>query len=106
PGIIRKYAAVSLSHLPRGSMQVLGAAVIAEPFPGAKNIPFRGGRQGRQRGKSLDETLVKSDNRRHLRLLQHDLADPDWVGISIFPPWKRAVVSSKPTEEESAKSAP
>jgi hypothetical protein len=47
------------------------------------NIRLREGLNG---GKSLHPSLEERDHNRHLRLLEHDFAHPDPVGVRIRPP--------------------
>jgi hypothetical protein len=90
-------------------MDIAGAAVVAEPLPVPQNFVLVSRRQLLDGGKSLDETLKVGHDRLDGRLLQHDLADPDSIGISCPPPRQvarvtpvpAAKVASKPTQRVS-----
>jgi hypothetical protein len=80
----------------RGAMKVSGAPIIAQPFPDSEDfllISFRQIAQGRKR---MKETLEVRDDSRNLGLLQHDLADPDAIRISILPPREAALMREEP----------
>ena len=66
---------------PRAGVQVAGAGVIAEPLPGMQHLVERGRGQRANIGKARHELVKIGADRRDRRLLQHDLAEPDAVGI-------------------------
>ena len=45
-----------------------------------EDLPLRGGGQGADAREAAQESLVVGQDGRHLRLLEHDLGDPDPVG--------------------------
>jgi hypothetical protein len=51
------------------------------------------------RRKGLQESLVIGDNRRHLGLLEHDLRNPDGIGITGFSPGEISAIFLKPSEQ-------
>ena len=74
--------AAELSHdLPGGLVQVPGAGIVAQPFPQLEHIVERRGGQRLDGGKTFYESSKIWYNCNHLRLLQHDLADPDAIGV-------------------------
>jgi len=81
-GAARKPAAVLAHHGLRAGVQVARAGVVAEPAPQRHDFfRGRGGEAGEVR-KACEEAPVVGNHRRHLRLLQHDLGEPDAVGIA------------------------
>ena len=65
----------------RGLLQVADAGVIAEPFPELVDFGGRRFRRGFNRGQFAQPAFPKRDHGAHLGLLQHDLGDPDGVGV-------------------------
>ena len=64
------------------AVQVARARVVAQPFPALEDRPLVGGGQAPQRGETAQETTVVGQRRLDLGLLQHDLGDPDAVGVA------------------------
>ena len=79
-----------------GSMQVARAAVIAQPFPQAQHLLFTRLGQGAKGRKRREKAVEIGYDGRDLRLLKHDLADPDGIGIASVPPGKVALMAGKP----------
>ena len=78
----------------RSTMQIACARVVTKPCPEMQHfIDRRIGKRAHIR-KALHKTLVVGDHGRHLRLLQHDLADPDAVGGAVALP--RQIVTTGP----------
>ena len=71
-------------HL-RGAVQIAGAGVVAEPRPVLQNLLYRSHRQRFYGWKSLQKPQKERNHRRHLRLLQHDLRNPDRIGSRATP---------------------
>src|SRR5690606_3218524 len=75
--IARKHSAVFGDDYLRRAVKLPRSAIVAETFPKPENLLLvrvgecRDGRQGSQ------ETLEIRDDSRDLRLLEHDLAQPD-----------------------------
>ena len=80
----RKPAAVIVADDLRRLMQVACAGVIAEPGPVLQHLvqPCIG--EADHVGKPVHEALEIRDHGLHLRLLQHDLRDPDAIGVAVF----------------------
>jgi len=79
-------AAVARTDLAGAGMQVAGARVVAEAGPRGEDVVERRlgeRRDGREPG---HPALPVRDHRRDPGLLQHDLADPDRVGVAGAPP--------------------
>jgi hypothetical protein len=62
-------------------MQLASPAVIAQAFPKPEDFLQVGGGQISDGGKSLHESGPIIEHGDHLRLLQHDLANPDRIRV-------------------------
>ena len=81
-------------------MEVARAGVVAEPAPRGEHIVERRIGQRTHVREPREEALVVRDHRRHLRLLQHDLGQPDAVRIAVALPRKIvAAVHALPRHE-------
>ena len=98
-GIIRNTSPVFQDKSTSGFMKVAGAAVVAEAFPEAQDFLLVGGSQVGDCGKHVQKTFEKRDDGGNLRLLQHDLANPDAVGIAVTPPWEIAPMRIEPCKQ-------
>ncbi len=76
----------------RRRMQVMRAAVVAESAPVLEHAIVRRGGQRAHVGERGEKALVVRDDRRDLRLLQHDLGQPDPVRVARALP--RQVVAA------------
>ena len=63
-------------------MQVARTGVITQPCPQFEHGIERRRGQRIDGRKALEKTLVVGNDRRHLRLLQHDFRQPDAVSIA------------------------
>lgn len=91
-------------HQPLGSaVQVHGSAIVAQTFPMFENIIDASLGQGAWMGKTLHESFKVGDDGSDLRLLKHDLADPNRVGIARGSPWHGLSVASKPGKQTATK---
>ena len=88
--VARKFAAVRLHHLSRREVEIARAAVIAEPAPQREHVVDTGMGERAHIGKARDEALVIRNDDRDLRLLQHDLREPDAIRVARRLPWKVA----------------
>ena len=79
--------------------QVAGPGIVAQPLPGMEDLLLRGGRQGFRRGEALHPALEIADAPIHLRLLEHDLRDPDLVGRVGPAPGQVASVGGEPAQQ-------
>ncbi|MNI91098.1 hypothetical protein D3C73_1487140 [compost metagenome] len=68
------------------AMQVAGAGVVAQPRPIRHHVFLRGGGKRGHVRKALQETFVIRNHRGHLRLLQHDLGQPDPIRVTCVLP--------------------
>ena len=98
-----KRAAMRRDDGPRAGVQVAGAGVIAEPLPGMQHLVERGRGQRANIGKARHELVKIGADRRDRRLLQHDLAEPDAVGVGRLAgrgaPGQVAAVAVVPGEQ-------
>ena len=98
----RKDTAVFGDDLLRGAMKISRARVVAEPLPYAEHVGL--GRRG-ERGEireAREPAFVVWDDRRDLRLLEHELGDHDRVRIVRAPPREVAPVLREPFGEARA----
>ncbi len=66
-------------------VQIAGAAVVAEARPRGEHVVERGRGECRNRRPARQEALVEGDDGCHGGLLQHDLGQPDRVGVGHAP---------------------
>src|SRR5436305_11764601 len=85
-------------------VQVPGSAIIAQAFPSSKYLLLIRIGQIREIWKGSQKSFKVWNDSRHLRLLQHDLADPDPVRISVLAPGEGALVHAKPAQQVSTNS--
>src|SRR5579871_814708 len=81
-------------------MQIPRPAIIAQSFPEPQDLAFLGRGQVRHGGKRLQKSLEVRNDRRHLRLLEHDFADPDRVRIPTATPRKVSAATVEPGKEQ------
>src|SRR6185312_6363822 len=77
---LRESAAELIANAKRGAMQIARTCVVAEPRPQMQHLIERGGREGGRIREALHEPHEIRNHRRNLRLLEHDLRDPDAIG--------------------------
>ena len=93
-------AAVLGDDAARRAPEVASARVIAEAGPERQHVVERHGRERRDRRKAPHETLVERNHGADLRLLQHDLGDPDGVRrAGVLPREIVAAVRVEPREQ-------
>lgn len=76
-----------------------GAPVEAQALPRLQDLLLPCGRQGGQIREAFQEAEVVGDHRLHLGLLQHDLREPDPVGIPGPAPGQVPAVRPVPAQE-------
>ncbi|CFW02491.1 Uncharacterised protein [Bordetella pertussis] len=92
-----KAADAALHDFLRAAVQVAGARVVAQAGPVGHDIFLARRRQGGHIGKTFQEALVIRNDRRHLRLLQHDFREPDAIGVAgVLPGQIVAAVAGLP----------
>ena len=75
-------SAMARQHGLRAGVQVARTAVVAQAAPQGQHLLHPRIRQVCHRGKALKESAVVAQHGRHLGLLQHDLRQPDTVGVT------------------------
>ena len=91
--------ASKLFHNPAGCrMEMSRTAVISHILPRLQHVVLGGGRQGLNRRKPGQKTVVVRNNRLHLRLLKHNLRNPYVVGIRAVSPRQVALMRLIPCQ--------
>src|ERR1035438_3076326 len=99
-GLIFARKPVRVRYLLGRAPQVASARVISQAAPQRQHFIFGGRRQGPRGGKALQEALVVRDGRLRPGLLQHDLRNPDAVGVRSAPPRQIAMAFPVPVDEQ------
>src|SRR5581483_2762390 len=86
----------------RARVEVTRAAVVTEPGPALEDPLERRVREGLDRREALEEALEVRHHGGDRRLLEHDLADPDRVGVTPATPRQVAFVRKEPAREAGA----
>ena len=102
----REAPAVALGHVLRAAVEVARAVVVAEPRPGGEDLLLRLLGERLQGGEALQERLVVGSRRLHRGLLEHDLGDPDAVGVRRPAPRELAPVAVVPAQEGAPRRGP
>ena len=101
--VVRKASVMRRDDCLRAGVQIAGAGVVAESLPGVQHLVERGGGQRANIGKTRHESVKIGADRRDGRLLQHDLAEPDAVGVGALAgcgaPGQVAAVAVVPGEQ-------
>jgi hypothetical protein len=101
----RKARIVLARHDARGGMQVPRPCVVAESGPEMQHTVEVRLRERLDVGEAFKKALEVGDNRRYLRLLQHDLRDPDCIGVArSFPRQPLATVPVIPGKQAATES--
>ena len=79
--LVRELPVVIGQKPPRAGVQVARPRVVAESLPGVEHLVELGAGQSLEARPALQETLEVAGHHRHRGLLQHDLAEPDPVGV-------------------------
>ena len=95
-------ALVAAGHTLRRFMQHPRPPVVAQPAPRGQHLLLVGERQRIEGGKPGHERLVALHHHRHAGLLQHDLGDPDGVGVAAAPPRQVAPAAVIPLQQSPA----
>ena len=87
----------------RAGVQIAGAGVVTQSLPGVQHIIERGGGQRTNIGETRHESVKIGTDRHDGRLLQHDFAEPDAVGVGALAgcgaPGQVAAVAVVPGEQ-------
>ena len=95
PGACRRAARRSRAPPP----EVPRPGVVAEPRPGGEHRVSRGAPRANARRKPVEESVVPTADRLDRRLLQHDLRDPDAVGVPRAAPGELPLFAVEPGEQ-------
>ena len=98
-GVARHPAAMLANDEACGGMKVASTTVVAEAGPGMENVPLGSCSQRPHRGEAAQERGVEWEGGRDLGLLEHDLRDPDAVGIASAAPRQVSPVTAVPGEQ-------
>src|SRR6266478_1792716 len=98
-GIPREAATVVFNYLPRGLMQHACSTIVAQAAPGCQDGLFRSRGERLDIRKTFEENPVMVKHGGNARLLQHDFAEPDAIGIASLAPGKVAAMLVVPAEE-------
>src|SRR6202790_1169685 len=83
----------------RSALQIATAAVITETRPKTQHFLLRRLRQRSHVRKSFEEPLVLRKHGGNTRLLQHDLRQPDAIGIFVASPRQVPLKLAKPPKQ-------
>src|SRR5882672_1930518 len=98
-GIPRETATVVFNYLPRCLMQPARSPIVAQTAPGCQDGLFRSRGERLDIRKTFEENPVMVKHGGHARLLQHDFAEPDAIGIASFAPGKVAAMLVVPAQQ-------
>ena len=95
-----KHAAMLLHDDFGGLLEISHAAIVPQPLPElvAQRLVRR--RQRLHRGKRREKPAIVALHRLHPGLLEHDLREPDVVGLPIPPPGKIPAVFLVPGQQQ------
>src|SRR5438876_2786233 len=103
PGERRAIAGENPRVVPRDphgrAAEVASPCVIAQTRPGREDTLLAGAGERRKVREPLQEGTVPLPDRRDRRLLEHDLRDPDAIGIGRSPPWKGSLLLARPVQQ-------
>ncbi len=83
----------------RGGMQVAGPRIVPHSRPELENALERGSGQVGERREGPEEAIVIGKNGLDASLLEHELRDHDFIGVSSFPPGEGSFVKGIPAEK-------
>ena len=98
-GSLREAAAVLPHEFLCALIQHPGSAVVAETAPGSEHSVFRSRGERLNIRETLKENSVVVNDGRYARLLQHDFAEPDAIGIASLAPGKFAAMPVVPAQQ-------
>ena len=103
--VLGKSPAVFPNHLPRRAAEISRPRVVPESRPRGENGLLPRAREGPHVGEARQEALVPGPHRADRGLLQHDLGDPDPIGVARPAPGQGPLLIAVPGEEEIAEGA-
>ena len=86
-------------------VQHAGAAVVAETAPKREHVLLAGFGQRKHRGKAVQKGRVALNDHGHAGLLQHDLRNPDGVGVASGAPREVAPIGVVPLQHGTAQAS-
>lgn len=92
----------ALRHFTREPMEVAGARIVAESFPGLTHLTGARAREVGEVRESIEESAVVIEHAGHLRLLQHQLGDEDAIRIPGPSPREITAVRTIPRAQQAA----
>lgn len=98
-----EFAMMASNDFFRRGVEITRATVVTEAGPEAQDFLLRGGGEHVDGGKFFEEAVVIGEDGGNARLLQHDLGDPDAVGVAADAPGEVAAMSAEPGQEFGAK---
>ena len=96
---IRKLSAIFFDDKLGRLVEVSCPRIIAEPLPDLQDLIEIRCCKGFDRREPFEPTLIIRNDRIHLGLLEHDLRDPDFIGIFRPPPGEVTLRFGVPGEE-------
>src|SRR5665811_1071709 len=87
----------------RGTVQISTTRVIAQPAPVRQHLLLAGGGKSCNSRERSDEALVIGNDGRDLRLLQHDLGQPDKVSPGTLPRQTVTAMLTLPVDQSGRK---
>ena len=87
------------SDLLRGLMQHPRSAIVAQTAPGCQHRIFRSLGERLDIRKTFEENPIVVKHGGNARLLQHDFAEPDPIGIASLAPGKVAAMLVVPAQQ-------
>jgi hypothetical protein len=82
-----------------GGVEEAGAAVVAEAAPEGEDLGFGCGCESMDGGEGGEEVEVFGEDGGDAGLLEHDLRDPDGVGVAGVAPGEVAPIGTEPGEQ-------
>ena len=101
--ISREHSAILFHNRFRRLVQVPGAGIVPQPFPAFEHVLLRRARQGKHVREAINEAGVVPRHRFGAGLLEHDLADPDAIGVLRAPEGQHALVRIIPGKQQGGK---
>ena len=98
--VLGKPAVVLRDDLLRGSLKIADPLVIAESFPELVQFGFGRAGESLDRRECLHPASPVRQDGFDLRLLEHDLGNPDGVGVTRAAPGEIAGVGGKPVQQK------
>ena len=79
-----------------GGVEISGPSIVAETFPGVKNLYLGSAGERGEIGEATEPLIIIRDNGSDLRLLEHAFGDEDGIGVACAAPGKIAAIATEP----------